>query len=80
MSKKKIIFSSKEITKILIKRFEFEMVKQKGSHIKLQKVENGRKITTIVPNHKEVARGTLLGILELAEIEKDDFLKRASKK
>lgn len=80
MSKKKRVFSSTEVIKILTKFFDFEVVKQRGSHIKCQKIENGRKITTIVPNHKELAKGTLLGVLELAEIEIDEFLRRISTK
>jgi hypothetical protein len=31
----------------------------------------------VVPMHKELARGTLIGILELAKITEDDF-KRAA--
>lgn len=79
MSKKRRVFSSKDTIKILTKFFDFEVVKQKGSHIKCQKIENGRKITTIVPKHKELAVGTLVGILELAEIDKDEFLRKINK-
>jgi len=32
-----------------------------------------RTMTTIVPMHKELARGTLLGVLEMAEVAEDDF-------
>lgn len=76
MSKKKRVFSSTDVIKILTKFFDFEVVKQRGSHIKCQKIENGRTITTIVPNHKELARGTLSGVLELAEIDIAEFLKK----
>ncbi len=66
--------SGSEIVKILTKEFGFYVVRQKGSHIVLRKFVNGRKVVTIVPNHKEVKTGTLLGILELADISKDEFL------
>jgi len=56
---RKRIFGSKEVVKILVKYFNFSVIKQKGSHIKCQKIIAGRKITTIVPNHKELAMGTL---------------------
>lgn len=57
-----------------LKRIGFEIVKQKGSHIKLSKRLKNRKITTIVPNHKTIMRGTLKGILELAETDLKDLM------
>ncbi len=69
-------YSGKYIIKILEKFFGFKVVSQKGSHIKLEKmVDKGEKIITIVPNHKELQNGTLSGILNLAKIDKSDFLK-----
>jgi predicted RNA binding protein YcfA (HicA-like mRNA interferase family) len=76
MSKKRKVLRSMEVVKILIKHFNFIVVKQRGSHIKCQKISAGKKITTIVPNHKELAIGTLQGILDLAEIDKEEFLKK----
>lgn len=73
----KKIFSGREAVRILTKEFGFSVVSQKGSHIKLRKVFAPRNIMTIVPLHKELARGTLKGILDLAEINFDDFLKKA---
>ncbi|MEK9183913.1 MAG: type II toxin-antitoxin system HicA family toxin [Patescibacteria group bacterium] len=46
---------------------------QKGSHVKLRRKLGDKIITTIVPLHKELTRGTLLGVLELAEISEEDF-------
>ena len=70
-------FSGKEVVKILIREFGFSFVVQKGSHIKLRKKVRGRTITTIVPVHRELAYGTFLGVLELAEIEEEEFRKAA---
>ena len=67
-------FSGKYVIKVLKKYFGFEQVSQKGSHIKLEKVIGKEKIVTIVPNHKELQSGTLLGILDLAKVDKKDFL------
>lgn len=53
-----------------LEKFGFEYVSQKGSHIKYAK--NG--YTVIIPNHSEVAKGTLKSILAMAHIELDDFL------
>lgn len=66
-------FSGKEVVKILIREFGFSFVSQKGSHVKLRKKISGKTITTIVPMHKELAHGTLLGILDLAEIDEQNF-------
>ena len=70
-------FSGKQVVKILCREFGFLFVSQKGSHTKLRKRISGKTITTIVPMHKELARGTFLGILELAEISEDEFKKAA---
>lgn len=70
-------FSGKEVVKILTHEFGFFVVSQKGSHVKLRRNVASRIITTIVPMHKELARGTFLGVLELAEISEDDFRKAA---
>ena len=68
--------SGAEIIKILVKKFGFEVIRQKGSHVILRKFSDGRKIVTLVPLHKEVKIGTLLGILELAKISREEFLNK----
>lgn len=65
--------SGKRVIKILCREFGFYFVSQKGSHVKLRKRMNHRKIITVVPLHKELAPGTLKGVLELAQIEEKDF-------
>ncbi|MFA4857978.1 MAG: type II toxin-antitoxin system HicA family toxin [Candidatus Margulisiibacteriota bacterium] len=67
------ILSAKEIINAL-KRIGFAIIKQKGSHVKLSRHVNGRKITTIVPYHKTVMPGTLKGVLELAEVTLEKLL------
>ena len=73
--KRKTLAGSK-IVKVLVAGFAFEKVRQRGSHIVLRKFQTSRKIITIVPNHREVDRFTLKGVLELAEIEEEDFWKK----
>lgn len=65
--------SGKQVIKILCREFGFYFVSQKGSHVKLKKQVRGREITTVIPLHKELAPGTLKGVLELAEVEEKDF-------
>jgi predicted RNA binding protein YcfA (HicA-like mRNA interferase family) len=65
--------SGRKVIKILCRDFGFYFVSQKGSHVKLRKRINHKEITTIVPLHKELAPGTLKGVLKLAQIEEKDF-------
>jgi predicted RNA binding protein YcfA (HicA-like mRNA interferase family) len=50
----------------------FAKISQRGSHVKLRH-KDGR--VTIVPNHYELARGTLRSILCQANIEIEEFIK-----
>lgn len=72
-------FSGKKVVKILCREFGFFIISQRGSHIKLSRNVLNKKVTTVVPNHKELATGTLRGSLELADISYEEFLKTANK-
>jgi len=48
----------------------FAQVGQRGSHVKLRR-QDGR--IAIVPQHRELARGTLRSILKQAGISADEF-------
>jgi predicted RNA binding protein YcfA (HicA-like mRNA interferase family) len=52
--------------------FGWEVARQRGSHIILTKP--GSYITLSVPDHREVARGTLRSLLRNAEISVEDFV------
>ncbi|QDA30790.1 addiction module toxin, HicA family [Thermococcus indicus] len=67
--------SGEEVIKVLTKKFDFEVSRQRGSHVVLVKYMDGRKIGTVVPLHKELKAGTLMGVLRLAQISKEDFIK-----
>jgi predicted RNA binding protein YcfA (HicA-like mRNA interferase family) len=67
--------SGKDCIKILCNKFGFAIKRQKGSHIVLVKETNNGKIVTVVPNHKELKTGTLKGVLELAKVDEEDFIK-----
>lgn len=67
--------SGMECVKILCNKFGFSVVRQRGSHIILRKETNNGAIGTVVPNHPEIKIGTLKGILELAKINEEDFIK-----
>ena len=65
--------SGDEVIKLLSKNFGFIFVSQKGSHVKLKKQLTDRTVVTIVPRHRELAIGTLRGVLELARIDFKEF-------
>lgn len=71
MGSKYPVLSPKEVIRAL-EQFGFCYVSQKGSHMKYS---NGR-YTVIIPNHSEVAKGTLKSILSMAHIELEDFLEK----
>ena len=66
------LYSAKVVIKAF-KRADFAIVSQKGSHIKLRGVREGKLQTVIVPNHKEIARGTMESILKQASMTKSEF-------
>ena len=65
--------SGKNIVKILCREFNFYFVSQRGSHVKLKKKVANQIIVTIVPLHRELAIGTLKGVLELAKVDEKEF-------
>lgn len=66
------LYSAKIVIKAF-KRADFAIISQKGSHIKLRGVREGKLQTVIVPNHKQIARGTMESILKQAAMTKAEF-------
>jgi len=64
--------SGKELVKIFNKK-GFEVDHQTGSHIILRCKEPPHRRLTI-PNHKEIAKGTLLSIIKQAGLTREEFL------
>lgn len=54
-----------------LEKIGFAQVGQRGSHVKLQN-QVGR--TVIVPNHRELARGTLSAILRQSGVTVGEFI------
>jgi len=63
------VLSGQEMIKALEKQ-GFIRTRQKGSHMILKKDNTG----CVVPNHKELKNGTVLGILKQASIPLEDFI------
>ena len=68
---KLLVLSAREVIKTL-RKFGFEIVRQTGSYIHLWNSE--RRLLVTVPNHPELAKGTLLSIIKQAKLEQDEFL------
>lgn len=66
--------SGKEVIKALSKT-GFVAIRQKGSHVILKRETTEGIITTVVPNHKEIDKGTLLEILRQCKLKREDFIK-----
>ena len=60
----------------LLELFGFIQIRQKGSHIVLKRKTVDAVIGTVVPNHKELAEGTLRGILKQAQITPEEFIEK----
>ncbi len=67
--------SGKEVIKTL-EKIGFVVSRQKGSHIRLVRMQNEMKQLITVPNHKVIRKGTLLnGILKPINLSLDEFKK-----
>jgi len=51
----------------------FEQIRQKGSHIIMQKKEGVTTVTVPVPDHDELKMGTLLGIIRQSGLPRSLF-------
>jgi len=53
----------------------FEVAGRKGSHVKLKRKVDEKVFIVIVPDHAELARGTMKSILRQANVTREEFLK-----
>jgi predicted RNA binding protein YcfA (HicA-like mRNA interferase family) len=61
--------------KAVVKAFEnggWEKVRQRGSHVVM--VKAGSNVTLSVPDHKEVAKGTLRSLIRASGLTVDEFI------
>ncbi len=63
--------SGRQVVKAL-RKVGYARDRQRGSHIIL--VKNGHIASLSVPDHKEVAKGTLRGLIRAAGLTVDEFL------
>ena len=51
----------------------FQQVRQRGSHIAMQRHDGHSTVTVIVPNHKEILIGTLASIIRQSRLPRAIF-------
>ena len=76
------VISGKDLIKVLMK-LGYEIVRQRGSHVRLRKTTEIGEHNITVPLHKEIAKGTLYDILSKVSlwnsIAKDVLIERLGK-
>ena len=68
------VFSGAEVCGIL-EAADFRAVRQRGSHIVMQKITPSGNVTVPVPNHRTIRIGTLLAIIRQSGLAKEQFLR-----
>lgn len=64
--------SGKEVCAIL-KKHGFEQVRQRGSHVIMQRQIKETTITVPVPDHKELRIGTQMSIIRQSQLDRSLF-------
>lgn len=64
--------SGKKVVRVL-EKMGFHQARQRGSHVVMKKITSRGALGCVVPMHKELATGTLYGLLKHARIPPDDF-------
>ncbi len=70
------VVSAREAIKAL-EHLGFQVYRQTGSHIHLWNEE--RNLVVTVPNHPELAKGTLISIMKQARLERKEFISALKK-
>ena len=65
--------SGQECVAILL-RFGFHVIRQRGSHIVMRRVDPFAQVT--VPDHKELDRGTLRAIIRQSGLSVEEFVEQ----
>jgi predicted RNA binding protein YcfA (HicA-like mRNA interferase family) len=59
----------------VLERLGFVQVRQRGSHVVLKRQMPEGEVGCVVPLHRELAIGTLRGILKQAHVTLDEFVR-----
>jgi len=73
MTPKLPVVSGEDLIRVL-RRFGYEVVRQKESHVRLRNESAPERLPVTVPLHKELAKGTLNNILKDSGISIDELI------
>jgi predicted RNA binding protein YcfA (HicA-like mRNA interferase family) len=65
------ILSGREVVRVFVS-FGWQVVRQSSSHVIMTK--SGEIATLSIPDHKELARGTLRSLIRAANLTVDEFV------
>ena len=66
------VLSGREVCRIL-QRHGFVEVRQRGSHIAMQRRTDSGSVTVPIPDHRELAIGTLQSIIRQSGVPRAEF-------
>jgi len=66
------VLSGREVSLILV-RHGFVEVRRRGSHVVMQRRTDAGTTTVPVPDHRELATGTLLSIIRQSGVARSEF-------
>jgi predicted RNA binding protein YcfA (HicA-like mRNA interferase family) len=66
------VLSGREVCRIL-QQHGFTEVRRRGSHVVMQRGSDTGSITVTVPDHRELAIGTLLSIIRQSGLPREQF-------
>jgi len=66
------VLSGRDVCKILEKH-GFHEARRRGSHVVMQRRTNTGTVTVPIPDHSELAIGTLLSIIRQSGVLRDEF-------
>jgi len=66
------VLSGEAVCRVL-EKFGFVRVRQRGSHVMMQKALRDSTVTVPVPLHREIRQGTLLSIIRQSGLSRNDF-------
>jgi len=67
------VVSGREVVRVF-ESFGWIVARQRGSHIIM--IKAGEIVTLSIPDHREVARGTLRSLIRSASLTLDEFIRR----
>jgi predicted RNA binding protein YcfA (HicA-like mRNA interferase family) len=66
------VLSGRDVCRIL-ERHDFHEVRRRGSHVVMQRRTNTGTVTVPIPDHSELAIGTLLSIIRQSGVLRAEF-------